>query len=122
MNNKFYNPMDFVSFSLENNGIGKLKIRAYAANEALPVEGLHIVISSKIDGDDVIFFDGKTDSSGMVDTIELPAPKNDDNLVVPKTITYMIVVDSKNNFMVDMYDGISVLQNINYVPGGYYGS
>ena len=122
MNSVFYNPMEFTSFSLENTGIGKLKIRAYAANEALPVEGLHIVVTSKIDDKDVIFFDGKTDSSGLIEVIELPAPKNDDNMIIPKTTTYMIIVDSKDKYVVDMYDGICVVQNINYVPGGFYGN
>ena len=113
-------------FISENNGIGKLKVRAYAASEALPVEGLNIVVSSIIDNNEVVFFRGVTDTSGMIPTISLPAPKNDiNNLMIPKTILYKIDaymdINNKSSFNVNMYDGICVVQNINFVPGEEYG-
>jgi len=114
-------------FINENKGIGRLKIRAYAASEALPVSGLNIVVSTIIDNNNVVFFRGKTDSSGMIPTISLPAPKLEiSNLEVPKTITYKIEaymdINRISNFTVDMYDGVCVVQNINYVPGENYGN
>ena len=63
----------------------------------------------------VIFFKGKTDKSGMIENIELPAPILGNNLVIPNTITYNILAGG-NKFSVDMYDGICVVQNINIVP------
>ena len=118
----------YQNFLKENPGKGNLKIRAYAASEALPVSGLEIIVSTMIEGEKVIFFDGKTDSSGMIDTLSLPAPKLElNNLVVPNTITYEIQsIDSvtmfEKTFRVNMYDGICVVQNINFVPGGFYGN
>ena len=114
-------------FIKENPGIGKLKIRAYTASEALPVSGLNIVVSTVIENNKVVFFRGKTDSSGMISTISLPAPKLEvSNLVVPKTTTYKIEaymdINNISSFTVDMYDGICVVQNINYVPGVNYGN
>lgn len=114
-------------FMSENTGFGNLKIRAYAASEALPVSGLNIIVSSNIDNNNVVFFRGMTDSSGMIETIKLPAPKlNLSNLEVPKTTIYNIEaymdINNKSNFSVNMYDGICVVQNINFVPGGNYGN
>lgn len=117
----------YEKFIKENSGIGKLKIRSYAASEALPVAGLNIIISTIIENNEVVFFRGKTDSSGMIPTISLPAPKLEiSNLVVPNTINYKIEaymdINNKSNFNVDMYDGICVVQNINFVPGENYGN
>ena len=101
MNIKDLNKDVYDKFILENSGSGTLKIRAYAASEALPVGGLNIIVSSVIDNDEVVFFRGVTDKSGMIPNIKLPAPKID--------------------FSINMYDGICVVQNINFLPGGSYG-
>lgn len=126
MNNNYYNDKSFQetsiykNFLLKNSGKGNLKIRAYAANEALPINNLRVVISTMIDNNKVIFFEGSTDSSGMIETISLPAPKRDsNNLLVPNTINYEIdtfLGDNEQVFNVNMYDGICVLQNIKFVP------
>ena len=129
MNNQsIFNSENYQDFLDSNQGKGNLKIRAYAASEALPVKGLHIIVTTVIDNKNVVFFDGKTDTSGMIETLSLPTPKLDtDNLSVPLTITYNILAISsdsneKREFQVNMYDGICVVQNINFVPGGYYGN
>ena len=69
----------------------------------------------------------KTDSSGMVENIVLPAPKiNVNNMEVPNTIDYEITAISDDNlkrqvYHVNMYDGICVVQNINYIPSSFGG-
>ena len=112
----FKNSSLYDSFIKENSGIGNLKIRAYTASLALPVADLEVTISSLIDNMNVIFFRGKTDKSGMIENIELPAPVLGNNLVVPNTITYNILAGG-NRFSVNMYDGVCVVQNINMVLG-----
>ena len=88
---EFMNTKSYQDFIKNNPGKGNLKIRAYAASEALPVSGLRIVVSSTINNQKIIFFDGLTDSSGMINTISLPAPQlNLNNLEVPATIRYEI--------------------------------
>ena len=114
------NSMEFVNseiyqvFLKNNPGKGYLKIRAYAASEALPVVGLRIVVSSLIDNQKAIFFDGITDDSGMVDTITLPAPRIDNNnLEVPVTTSYLIeaIQDNVNrNFYVMFIKKFAVFQ------------
>ena len=113
---EFKNSSLYDSFIKNNSGIGNLKIRAYTASLALPVADLEVTISSLIDNMNVIFFKGKTDKSGMIENIELPAPVLGNNLVIPNTITYNILAGSKS-FSVNMYDGICVVQNINMVLG-----
>ena len=123
--NEFMKTNDYTDFIKENPGIGRLKIRAYAASEALPVSNLKIVVSSIISDTKVIFYEGFTDTSGMIPNISLPAPSLIDNLEVPKTIKYDIEASMNNsvsNFSINMYDGICVVQNINFVPGENYGN
>lgn len=113
---EFKKSSEYALFIKENPGSGNLKIRAYAASEALPVSGLNIVVSSIIFGKKIIFYNGVTDSSGVIPTISLPAPSLIDNLEIPKTIKYDIeVVENKKIFSVNMYDGVCVVQNINYI-------
>lgn len=118
---EFMKSSEYADFIKKNPGTGNLKIRAYTASEALPVSGLRITVSSDISGRKVIFFRGVTDSSGMIPTISLPAPSLNNNLEIPNTIKYNIEVNN-DNLSIDMYDGVSVVQNINVVAGDNYGN
>jgi len=108
---------------------GYLKIRAYSASGAIPVRGLKIQVSTNFEGNKIIFFDGYTDTSGIIEKITLPAPKLDGgNEDVPSKIIYNINATYPPNlldlnYQVNMYEDIFVIQNINVVPtsesGGY---
>lgn len=116
--NDFMKTSMYSDFINNNPGIGRLKIRAYAASEALPVSGLNIVVSSVVSSVKVVFYEGVTDASGMIPNISLPAPKLISNLEIPNTIKYDIeVLNNNSKFSVNMYDGVCVIQNINFVPG-----
>ena len=78
----FKNTSSYQNFISANPSEGYLKVRASAASQALPISGLKIVVSKIIDGNKVIFFEGTTDSSGVIEKITLPAPKlNTDNFL-----------------------------------------
>ena len=68
----------------------------------------------------IIFFNGTTDSSGMIERLRLPAPiLGSDNLIAPKWTVYNIKANydgEEENFKVNLYDGICVQQIINIVP------
>ena len=106
----------------ENNGEGYLKIRAYAASQALPISNLKIVVSKEIGNNNIIFFEGETNSSGIIEKITLPGPKqNTDDLVIPNSITYDIKAtyepdNTTTIYRVNIYDNIYVVQTINIVP------
>jgi len=133
-NEDFIKSKTYQEFMKENPGTGGLTIRTYAASQAIPISGVRIVISKVIDDITVIFFDGQTDNSGMIEDILLPAPaKNLDDLNAPITTKYELTAtyapdNIKFKNTVNMYDGIKVLQNINIVPDIirqgylYYGS
>lgn len=118
---EFKSTSSYKSFIDINSGVGNLKIRAYTASLALPVSGLDVVVSTKYDGMNIIFFRGKTDASGMIENIKLPAPVLGNNLVIPNTIEYTVSAGG-NKYFVNMYDGICVVQNINNVLGDNNGN
>ena len=128
MNTYYFNDENFVNTSLyrdfieENPSQGYLKIRAYAANQAIPINGLKVVVSKNVEGNKVIFFEGYTNDSGVIERINLPAPElNSNNLDIPNKATYDInttyIPDNINRqYKVNIYDGIYVVQNIYIVP------
>ena len=121
----------YKNFISQNTGTGILNIRAYAANSAIPISGLNVVVSKILDNTKVIFFEGATDSSGIIREISLPTPTIASNdLEVPASQIYDIEATYNNQkltYKTNMYSGIQVLQNINVVPeirldGNVYGS
>lgn len=128
--NEFKNSENYQEFINNNPKEGYLNIRAYAANSAIPITDLEVKVSRIIDNQKIIFFDGKTDQSGLISNIVLPTPAvNANDEVVPLSSQYEVSARYNGDnlvFKVVMYEGISVLQNISVVPnlrldGGSYG-
>lgn len=126
MNNVNITDSNFIStivykkFMIENTGRGILNIRASFANQALPITNLKVVVSKEIENYNVIFYEGVTNISGLIEKISLPTPPKENNdLIAPKNTTYKITTLYNNReytYVVNMYDGICVVQNINIVP------
>ena len=112
----------YQNFMEQNPSQGFLRIRAYAASQALPISGLRVIVSKIIDNNKVVFFDGVTNSSGLIEKIVLPVPRlNSNNQEIPVATTYDIEaiytpdnIDRK--YLVNMYENIYAVQNINVVP------
>ncbi len=136
MNSVNYNDLTFQqsdiykNFVSINSSSGKLTIRAYAANKALPIQGMRVIVYKIMDNTRVIFFEGNTDNSGLIENIVLPTPSvSSDDLITPPSEDYNIeaIYDMQDlKFNIKMYSNISVNQNINVVPnlrtdGNYYG-
>ncbi len=122
----------FREFIKNNPAKGNLRIRAYAASGAIPISGVNIVISTIVnDNTRIIFYEGTTNESGIIEKISLPAPRlNGDNLVAPLKTEYEIEAtyapdNIKAIYKVNIYEDVCVLQNINIVPelkvGGFNG-
>ena len=128
MNNYNFNDESFKTttiyqnFMAANPSFGYLKIRASAASQALPISNLKIIVSKMIDGNRVVFFEGKTNSSGVIERITLPAPKqNINDLEAPTSTSYEInaIYEPDNlsdTYIVNIYENIYVVQRINIVP------
>ncbi len=112
----------YQKFMKENPSVGYLKVRASSLGGAIPVSGIRVQITRKIDDIEFLFFEGETDSSGMINHIALPAPaplKNDE--VIPKATQYEMkatgsVQNVNRTFLISIYPGITVIQYINVVP------
>ena len=121
----FLNSEIYKSFINSNSGVGFLKIRAFAASQAVPISGMSVVVSKNIDDNKVVFFEGVTNESGIIEKISLPVPKmGSDNLLVPSITTYEVDTsyDGESRlYKVNIYDGIYVVQNINVNPNISYG-
>ncbi|MBO5376523.1 MAG: hypothetical protein J6A52_06680, partial [Bacilli bacterium] len=70
---EFMKSQDYFDFIEENSGEGLLKVQAFTANQAYPLEGVNIEVYKNINGKNVLFFSGVTDTSGIIDNIVLPA-------------------------------------------------
>ena len=118
----FKNTDIYKNFITSNPRVGYLKIRAYGASQALPISNLKIVVSKNIGNNNIIFFEGNTNSSGVIERITLPAPiQNNDDLTVPSSTTYDITATyqgepTNNIYRVNMYENIYVIQTISIVP------
>ena len=112
----------YQDFIRENPSQGFLRIRAYAASGALPISGLRVIVFKNVENSKIIFFDGVTNNSGVIEKIILPTPKiDDDNQVIPKNITYDVeAIYEPDNidrmYRVNMYENVYAVQNINIVP------
>ena len=118
----FFNSESYQKFLLDNPSIGYLNIRAYAASQAIPISGLKVVVFKNIDNDKIVFFEGLTNSSGIINGITLPAPKiNSDDLKAPSKTEYEIEAtylpsNLIKTYKVNIYENVSVIQNISIVP------
>ena len=116
----FVNSNLYQSFISKNPKVGFLKIRAYTASEAVPIIGLNVVVSKIIDNNKIIFYEGKTNESGVIEKIVLPAPTLSlDDLNTPTGTTYDISatydgIESK--YLVNIYEDVYVVQTINVIP------
>lgn len=116
----FINSETYQNFLKNNPSNGYLRIRAFAASQAIPISGMNITISKLIDNNNVIFFEGATNSSGIIERITLPTPKLDpNNLDAPTSATYDITATYNQNnkvYKVNMYENVYVVQDISVVP------
>ena len=110
---------DFIN---ENPTYGFLRIRAYSASEAIPIPGVQITISTIYKNNKIIYYEGKTNESGLIERISLPTPRlMVDNLDEPKKILYEIKMsyekeNMNQSYEVNMYEGVCTVQNINITP------
>lgn len=76
---EFKKTESYQEFIKENPSTGRLKVEVFTAYQAIPIPDTDIIITKDIDGKKVLFFAGKTDSSGMISNITLPSPAQNTN-------------------------------------------
>lgn len=115
---------DYLNFMQENPKQGELKIQAYTARQAMPVSGVLIEISKKFNGVKKLFYSLKTDQSGIIDGIFLPAPDKKISQT-PSNLKTFASYDiqathpgytEKNYLNVPIFDGVKSIQPIDLIP------
>lgn len=117
---------------MDKTGSGKLRVRVSSANNAIPVpEATVMIFADNDDGEGgVTLFSMLTDSSGVTDTVSVPAPGKSASLTPGAkkpyaTINIRVTRDGfypVENVGVPIFDGILSEQNVNLIPreaGGY---
>ncbi len=119
---EFKRTPEYQDFQLANPDIGTLKVQAFTAYNALPVEGTDIMISKDIEEYRVVFFRGQTDSSGIIDNIQLPAPQSSIGSIEPPLYTVYDLTaihtgfESIKQYSIGMFGGIKVIQYVKMIP------
>lgn len=117
---EFKNSDAYSDFMNENKGSGILKVQAYTANQAFPLEGVIIEVYEDIGDQRVIFFRGVTDNSGIIDNIILPTKKSKEDILSSDDILYTrykINATYPNSnidktYEVGIFDDIKIIQPI----------
>lgn len=112
-------------FEAKNTGGGMLEFRVFSANQALPVEGAEIVVTTNINGGEQRMFRTMTNNSGETETFTLPAPskelsQNSANKIQPFSL-YNAVVERPGYTKVilrdiPIFDGVLSIQRVAMLP------
>ncbi len=104
--------------------LGALKVQVFMANRVYPVSSAHVVITGK--DNKKVYFDGYTNTNGIVGSLLLPAPKkvfSQSPQENPPYAQYDITVShpmfQKRQYLgVPVFSGVESIQNIQLLPLG----
>ncbi len=82
---------DYKQFLLENPCFGELKVQAYRGFQALPVPDVNITVYKVFRDGHRVLFSGKTDPSGLIESIRLPAPPRGNSLTPAENVKAAVV-------------------------------
>lgn len=112
----------YKNFINMNTAQGILKVDASVLSNAYPLSGIEITIYKDLGNDKVIFFEGKTNESGIIDNIILPTKDMEDEITGVSDIdftTYNLVAkydkyNLEKEYDVSIFDNIKVIQPITF--------
>lgn len=117
---EFKKTQEYQEFIEKNPETGTLKVQVFSADQAIPIADTEIYITKEIGDNNVLFFQGVTNSSGIIDNIKLPAPTE----VMPPPIyevpfytNYQLTASNEKlkfikQYEISMFGNIDVLQYI----------
>ena len=105
-----------------NTGTGILKIEASTASGAYPLSGVMITIYKLFGNDKVIFYEGETNESGIIESIVLPTKKMEGEVLGVSDIsftTYDLIAkypkyNIEKNYDVSIFDDVKVIQPVTF--------
>ena len=125
-----FNSENYADYLKDNPGSGLLRVQVFTANQAFPLENVEIKVYKEIDGKRVVFYTGLTDSSGIIDNINLPTKEVKEVVESAADITATdYIIEAKypktsvtQKYVVSIYDDLKVIQPIRFssvVNGGF---
>ena len=109
------------------NSTGKIRIRAYTAGGALPIEGATVRIMGAEEDNRLISYSLLTDKDGLTEAVELPAPNSSYSLSPNPNEQPYALYDveitapgyySKKINGLSVFSGVESVQLINMIPEG----
>ncbi len=103
-------------------GTGYLKVRAASAGDAFPTEGVTVIV---YDGEGALLASLRTDSSGLTETISLPAPpislSQSPNPPSLPYATYTVTATKEGyapveDYSIPVFDSVTSIQRVNMIP------
>ena len=121
---EFSKTKEYKGFISVNPEEGSLKVMVFTAYQAIPIEDAEIIITKEIGGNNVLFFRGYTDSSGIIDNITLPAPTSgydDNSFQTSSTTSYKLTAikdkyDCVKQYIINIIGDVKVLQYVKMTP------
>lgn len=122
MNDTLYDSKNYPDFASQNTGSGLLKVQVFTANQAFPLKDVDITIYKDIDGKRVVFYEGVTDSSGIIDNISLPTKEMKSDVESADDIvftTYNITAKNINtnetkDYVIYIFNDVKIIQPIQF--------
>lgn len=117
---EFKQTKEYQEFIEKNPDEGTLKVQVFTADQAIPIADTEIYITKEIGDYNVLFFQGVTNSSGIIDNIKLPAPHE----IMPPPIdevpfytNYQLTASNEKlkfikQYEISMFGNVDVLQYI----------
>ncbi len=117
---EFKNTDIYKNFVNENSARGILKVEAHSSTNAYPLKDVRIVVSKMIGNDKVIFFDGVTNESGIIENIILPTKEMAEEVNSASDIVFTKYDleasypnnDLKKDYDVSIFDNVKVIQPV----------
>ena len=119
---EFQKLREYQTFMTENPSTGTLRVNVFTANGAIPLADANVIITKKIGNYNVLFFDGLTNSSGMIDNIVLPTPNtSSNNMEVPNYTFYELNANHAGyqdvkQYEIAMFGNTKVIQYVKLMP------
>lgn len=114
---------EYQAFIRENPDVGILKVQAFTAYNSIPIPDTEIMLAKDIGEYRIVFFRGVTDSSGIIENIELPAPQksSSSSIEAPLYTVYNLTAihtgyESIKQYSIGMFGGIKVIQYVKMTP------
>ena len=119
---EFKNYEEYKTFLQENPDTGTLRINVFTAGGAIPLPNTNILIMKQIGNYNVLFFNGLTDSMGVIDNIVLPTPRRvSNNYDLPRYTFYEISAihtgyQDIKQYTISMFGNTKIIQYIRLTP------